>query len=116
MNIYIPSILQLAVGLSVIYVWVFRYDNVVLEFKQFGLSDITRNAVGASKTILSTLLIVGIWKTDLVFLSAILMGGFMLAAQYFHFKVNNPLAKRIPSLVFLFLSAIIALNPFQYLK
>lgn len=74
MNIYIPSILQLAVGLSVIYVWIFRYDNVVLEFKQFGLSDITRNAVGASKTILSTLLIVGIWKTDLVFLSAILMG------------------------------------------
>ena len=42
-------IAQLIVSISVISVWVFRYDNIVLEFKQYGISDLLRNIVGASK-------------------------------------------------------------------
>ena len=45
----ILSVTQIVVGLSVAYVWTFRYDNVVKEFKQFGLNDLTRNLVGVSK-------------------------------------------------------------------
>ena len=48
---------QFAVAFSVYYVWIFRFHNVIKEFKSFGLSDVTRNLVGASKITLSTLLI-----------------------------------------------------------
>jgi hypothetical protein len=101
---------QIAVGLSVAYVWIFRYDNVVKEFRQFGLHDVTRNFVGASKIALATLLIAGIWYASLVQAPAILMGLFMIAAQYFHFKIKNSFIKHLPSLILLLLCAFIALG------
>ncbi|GAB3635755.1 hypothetical protein GCM10027422_13450 [Hymenobacter arcticus] len=102
------SIAQLVVALAVIYVWVFRFDNIVLEFRQYGLSDQTRTLVGATKIALATLLIAGIWYPALVLVPALLMGALMLAAQYFHHKVRNPLVKRAPSFILLVLCAFIA--------
>lgn len=107
------SLLQIIVALSVAFVWVFRFDNVIKEFKQFGLSDLTRNFVGASKIALATLLVAGIWYSSLVFIPAILMGLFMIGAQYFHFKIKNPFIKHLPSLILLILSAIIAIGSVQ---
>jgi hypothetical protein len=106
----IVKILQLILALSVAYVWIFRYHNVLKEFKQFGLSDVTRNLVGASKNALATLLVVGIWYPTLVFIPAVLMGLLMVAAQYFHFKASNPFIKHLPSLILLSLSAFIAFS------
>ena len=104
------KILQIIVGLSVAYVWVLRYHNVIKEFKQFGLSDITRNAVGTAKISISTLLVAGIWFPSLVFYAAVLMGLFMMSAQFFHFKTGSPFIKKLPSMALLILCAIIALN------
>lgn len=104
------SLAQLVLALSVAYVWILRYDNVVKEFKQFGLSDLTRNFVGVLKIALSTLLIAGIWHSALVQIPSILMGMFMIAAQYFHFKIKNPFTKHLPSLILLILCAIIAIG------
>lgn len=104
------SLTLITLGLSVAYVWVFRFDNVVKEFKQFGLSDLTRNFVGASKIALATLLITGIWHSSLVLIPSLLMGMFMIAAQYFHFKIKNPFIKHLPSLILLVLSVIIAIG------
>lgn len=101
---------QLVLGLSVAFVWVFRYDNVVKEFKQFGLSDLTRNFVGAAKMAMATLIIAGIWFPSLVQIPALIMGMFMVAAQYFHFKIKNPINKHLPSLVLLLLCVFIALG------
>ena len=101
-------LIQLTLGLSVAYVWTFRYFNVVKEFTLFGLSDLTRNLVGVSKIALATLIVAGIWYPSLVQIPAVLMGLFMVAAQYFHFSVKNPLVKHIPSLILLALSAILA--------
>ncbi len=94
---------QIIVSASVYYVWIFRYFNVVKEFNQFGLSDLTRNFVGASKITLSALLIVSIWNPELLTISSTLMGMLMIAAQYFHFKIKNPYIKHLPSLVLLIL-------------
>ena len=99
---------QLIIAISVGYIWIFRFDNIVLEFKQYQLPDVVRNLVGASKIALSTLLVAGIWFPALVFIPALLMGFLMLSAQYFHFKVKNPWAKHLPSLVFLLLSLFVA--------
>ncbi len=107
------SLAQLVLALSVAFVWIFRYDNVVKEFKQFGLNELTRNIVGASKIALATLLVAGIWYPSLVQISSVLMGLFMIAAQYFHFKIKNPFSKHLPSLILLMLCAIIALLSIQ---
>jgi len=103
----------MVLALSVAYVWIFRYDNVVKEFKQFGLNDLTRNFVGASKIALATLLVAGIWYPSLVQIPSVLMGLFMISAQYFHFKIKNPLIKHLPSLILLILCAVIALKSIQ---
>ena len=101
-------IAQIILALSVAYVWVFRFDNIVIEFKHYGLPDVVRNMVGASKIALATLLITGIWYTDLVLYSALSMAFLMVCAQLAHFKVKNPLAKHLPSLFLLILSLFIA--------
>lgn len=99
---------QVIVSLSIVYVWIFRFDNIVKEFKQYGLSDLTRNIVGSAKIALSTLLAAGIWYSDLVFIPALLIAFLMLSAQYFHFKVRNPWKKHVPSLLLLILCLFIA--------
>lgn len=96
---------QVAIALSVAYVWIFRFDNVARDFRQFGLSDTVRSFVGASKIAISTLLVVGIWYPSFVLIPAALMGLFMIAAQYFHYKIRNPFNKHLPSLVLLVLCA-----------
>ncbi len=100
---------QIIVATSVAYVWIFRYDVIIKEFKLFGLSDLTRTFVGASKVALATLLVTGIWYPSLVPISAVAMGLFMLAAQYYHFKIKNPFIKRLPSLILLILCVFITL-------
>ena len=99
---------QIIVTVSVLYVWTFRFHNVLKEFKQFGLSDLTRNIVGATKISLATLLVAGIWYPSLVLIPSIFMGLLMVGAQYFHFKISNPLIKHLPSLILLVLSSFIA--------
>ncbi|MGZ5254455.1 MAG: DoxX family protein [Flavitalea sp.] len=101
-------IAQLIVALSIGYVWIFRFDNIVKEFKQYGLSDLTRNLVGATKISLSTLLVAGIWYPDLILIPALLIAFLMVSAQYFHFKISNPWQKRMPSLFLLILCLFIA--------
>ena len=108
MNTY-SIIAQLIIALSVSYVWVFRFDNIVAEFKQYGLSDLTRNLIGATKITLATLLITGIWFPQVVFIPALLMAFLMASAQFFHFKVKNPWSKHLPSLFLLVLSLFVAL-------
>jgi hypothetical protein len=107
------SLAQLVLALSVAYVWIFRFHNVVKEFIQFGLNDTTRNFVGVSKIALSTLIVAGIWYPALVQIPAVLMGLFMISAQYFHFKIKNPFIKHLPSLILLILCAFIAIESIQ---
>jgi hypothetical protein len=101
-------IAQVVVALSIAYVWIFRFDNIVKEFNQYGLSNLTRTLVGSAKIALSTLLVAGIWYSDLVLIPALLIAFLMLSAQYFHFKVGNPWLKHLPSLLLLMLCLFIA--------
>ena len=99
---------QIAVALSVAFVWTFRYHNVIAEFKTFGLSDLTRNLVGVSKIALATLLVTGIWFPVVLLPASLLMAFFMVSAQGFHFKIKNTFIKHLPSLILLVLCAFIA--------
>lgn len=101
--------IQIIVAVSVAYVWIFRYDNIIREFKQFGLSDLTRSFVGAAKISLATIIIMGIWYPTLILIPSALMGLLMLAAQYFHYKIKNPILKRLPSLILMILCVFLTL-------
>lgn len=100
----LETMIKGVIALSILFVWVFRFDNIVKEFKQYELSDLVRTIVGTSKIILATLLVVSIWHKEFVFIPASLMAFLMISAQYFHFKVKNPWHKHIPSLFLLALS------------
>ena len=110
----VSFIAQIIVALSVAYVWIFRLDNINKEFKEYGLSDLTRNLVGAAKIVLATLLVAGIWYPSLILIPALLMAFLMLSAQYFHYKVKNPLIKRVPSMFLLLLCLFIATVSLKY--
>jgi len=104
---------QITIAISVAYVWIFRFHNVLKEFNQFGLSHVTRNLIGATKISLATLLVVGIWYSSLVLIPSVLMGLLMICAQYFHFKIKNSFIKRLPSLILLILCVFVALLSIQ---
>ncbi|MET3114961.1 hypothetical protein AAKU52_002701 [Pedobacter sp. CG_S7] len=99
---------QIIIALSVSYVWIFRYDNIVKEFKEYEIPDLLRNFVGALKIALSTLLIAGIWYPALILVPALMMTGLMGCAQAAHFKVKHPWPKFVPSALLLFLSLFVA--------
>ena len=48
---------QIIVAASVLYIWIFRYDNIVVEFKHYGYSNLVRNFVGASKISISAIML-----------------------------------------------------------
>jgi hypothetical protein len=99
---------QMIIAISIVIVWVFRFDNIVKEFKQYGLSDLVRSMVGAAKISLATLLVVGIFYQKVVFVSALLMAFLMVCALLAHIKVRNPFKKYIPSFLLLVLSLFVA--------
>jgi hypothetical protein len=99
---------QIVIAVSVLYVWVFRFDNIVKEFREYGLSDLFRTMVGAAKIALSTLLIAGIWHPELVLVPALAMAVLMGGAQVSHFRVKHAFPAFMPSLVLLLLSLFVA--------
>ncbi len=104
----LSHVLQIVVAVSVLFVWVFRFDNIVTEFKQYKISDLLRSVVGALKISLATLLVAGIWYEKLIFIPALLMAGLMLCAQVAHFKVKNRWSKHVPSLLLFIICVFVA--------
>ncbi len=99
---------QVIIALSIVLVWVLRFPNVVKEFHEYGLSDLTRTIVGDTKIALATLLVAGIWYPALVAIPAILMALLMCGAQVAHYKAHHPWQKYAPSLGLLVLSVFVA--------
>lgn len=94
-------LVQFIVAFSVLYIWTFRYKVIVADFEEFRLSEQTRVMVGTAKIALATLMLVGIWCPQLRIASSAGMGFMMMAAQFFHFRIKNPISKRIPSAIFI---------------
>lgn len=76
----LTKLVQLTLAISVVSVWVFRFNNTVEDFKNLGLNDLIRNSVDVSKISLATLVVVGIWYSSFVFTPSFFMGLLMIAA------------------------------------
>lgn len=101
-------IAQLLIAASIVFVWIFRFDNIVAEFTHFRFSPLFRNSVGVAKLALATVLVIGIWYPALVIPAALGMAALMLGAQWAHFRVSNPWVKHVPSALLLALSLFVA--------
>ena len=109
-------VLQALVAASVIFVWVVRYDNIIQEFKQYGLPDWLRDMVGILKLTFALLLLLGIQHASLAMIGSLGIAGLMACAFVIHLRVKNPVSKMLPALTLLALSLIIAVLNYRLLN
>jgi hypothetical protein len=101
-SINLLEILKIIIFSSVLFVWVIRYQNIVVEFKQFQYPDWLRDLVGILKI---TFVIMLMNKSiDLVKLGSLGIIFLMLMAIVTHFKNKSTFLKVVPSLTLLTLS------------
>ena len=108
--------LQSLVAASVFFVWTVRYQNIVQEFKQYGLPDWVRDLVGILKLTLALLLLIGIERHPFAVAGGLGIAALMGCAFATHLRVKNPVPKMFPSLTLLVLSLIIALINYRLLN
>jgi hypothetical protein len=108
--------LQVLVAASIFFVWVVRYDNIIREFKQYGLPDWLRDVVGILKMTFALLLLLGIQRASLALIGSLGIAGLMGCAFAVHLQVKNPAFKMLPSLTLLAFSLIIAVINYRLLK
>lgn len=108
--------LQALVAASIFFVWVVRYDNIVQEFRGYGLPDWLRDLVGILKITFAVMMLIGIDRPFFAVVGgfgiAILMG----AAVLTHIRVKNAVFKMLPSLALLACSALVAGINYRLLK
>ncbi len=105
-------VLKSVVAGAIFFVWVVRYQNIVEEFKAYGLPPWLRDLVGILKLSFSLML----FSEDLIviLLGASGISGLMLAAMATHLRVHNPFFKMAPSMSLMVIcSAIATLSYFQ---
>jgi uncharacterized membrane protein YphA (DoxX/SURF4 family) len=109
-------VLQAVVAASIFFVWVVRYDNLIQEFKQYGLPDWLRDLVGILKLTFALLLLVGLQRASVAVIGSLGIAGLMGCAWAVHLRVKNPVFKMLPSLTLLALCLIIAVINYRRLN
>jgi len=108
--------LQALVVASVFFVWTVRYQNIVQEFKQFGLPEWLRDLVGILKITCALLLLIGIERQTFAVVGGLGIALLMGCALITHVRVKNPVFKMLPSLSLLVFSLIIAVMNYRFLN
>lgn len=95
MNPATLTLMQTFVAMSVIYVWVVRYQAVLNDFATFQLPDWLRDLTGASK-LTGAVLLLGVGD-GLAVVGAGIIAFFMVSAVAMHLRAKNPARKMMPS-------------------
>ncbi len=96
--------IQALVAASIFFVWVVRYDNIIQEFKNYGLPDSVRDLVGILKLTFALLLLIGINRQPFAVLGGSGIALLMACAFVCHLRVKNPPIKFLPCVTLLVLS------------
>ena len=97
------QVLKVFLFVSIFFVWVPRYSNIVEEFEKFNLPDPVRDLVGILKLFFSFSMII----SDSSIITLLCSSGIaflMVVAQFIHFRYKTDLIKRLPSLVLFIIS------------
>jgi len=78
------------------------------EFAVYGLSSSVMYVIGALKILFATLLLIGLFYTQLVRPAALGLAILMLGAVTMHIKVKDPIEKLIPAVTLLLLCIFVA--------
>ena len=114
----LSKFLSVFVGLTVINVWLFRYNkstsyrggdatNLVEEFAVYGLEDYFL-LIGIIKVSLAIILILSLYFSKLRFFASFGIAIMMLVAIFMHISVGDELLKSAPATTMLISSLIIA--------
>lgn len=99
--------LQALLAAAIFFVWVVRYDNIVAEFKGYGLSESLRDLVGILKLTFALMLLIGIERPFFAIVGGAGIAVLMAAAVVTHLRVKNPVPKMLPALALLSCSVVI---------
>jgi len=99
--------LQALLAAAIFFVWVVRYDNIVAEFKGYGLSESLRDLVGILKLTFALMLLIGIERPFFAVVGGAGIAVLMAAAVVTHLRVKNPVPKMLPALALLSCSVVI---------
>lgn len=112
--------LKVIIGLSILNVWLLRSkkstdwrggdaDNIVEEFKAYGLPVWFMWVIGTAKVVLALFLLASIYYPQFEAFAAYGIAFLMLGAVSMHIKIGDPVKKSFPAFTFLVLSLVIAL-------
>ena len=99
------SCFKIIIASAIFFVWVVRYDNIIKEFKEFGLPDWLRDLVGILKLSFAFMLTNDSYLV--VCVGAMGIAALMIAALVTHIRISNPFSKMVPALTLLVLSLLI---------
>lgn len=106
-------VLKALVAGSIFFVWVVRYQNIVEEFRVYGLPSWLRDLVGILKLSFVLMLFSVDFKINILGSSGI--AGLMLAALITHLRIKNPFYKMLPSMSLMIICGVITVISFQSL-
>lgn len=112
---------QLIVGLGIFNVWFLRSTlatpfrggearSLRDEFRAYGLSNTAFYSVGFLKITCASMLIAGLWFSQVTRPAALLLAALMVGALSMHIKVKDAPIKSLPALIMLALCLWIALG------
>lgn len=115
----VKLVAQIVIALGILNVWLLRSrkatafrggdaTNMREEFAVYGLPPWFMVLIGTFKVVLALLLLVGIWRPELVQPAAFTLGALMLGAVTMHIRVKDSLKKTLPSLCVLGLCLLVA--------
>ncbi len=99
----LSEVFKIIVLVSILYVWVVRYDNIKQEFQLYQIPEWLRDLVGILKISFAVMLfnentlIILLGSSGIIFL--------MAAALVTHIRMKNPVYKMLPSLSLLTFSS-----------
>ena len=122
----LSKILSIAVGLTVINVWLFRSNkstsyrggeasSLLEEFQVYGLDDYFL-IIGIVKVSLAIMLLLSLYFKKLSFFASSGIAIMMLVAVYMHINVGDEIIKSMPALVMLTSCLIIAYSSKKSVK
>ena len=107
----IGIVLQIAIALSILKVWVIQYNTIKADFIAFNLPDWLRNFIGAVKILLSVGIIAGIWINWLAIYVSVMIAAIMVGAIIAHYFAGHTFKKSFEAVLVLMLClAVIYLN------
>ncbi len=105
MDNFFLECLKILVAVSIFYVWIPRYFNIIEEFKQYNYSDQLRDVVGILKLTFAFMLVAR--DSQYVLLASAGLVFLMLAAFATHIRVKNNYRLFFPSLFLMLINSLI---------